>query len=129
MPASPFLRFVAASACGLVDTLRHVFGRERAAPLAPYHCVSIRPCATPCALARQLSERRFLPGDAPALPLPGCVQTASCTYAHHADRRHHDRRADFGCGVQPLLRTRIERRRATGRRATDPAVDSFRLRA
>lgn len=129
MSVSPFLRFAVAAASGLLGALRAFVVRPAPAADTRYHCVSIRPCVMPCTLAQQLAGRRFLPHEAPSLPLAGCraagAAGSGCVYAHHADRRHQDRRADFGCGVESLVRARTERRRNPGRRASDRADTAY----
>jgi hypothetical protein len=63
-----------------------------------FHGVSIKPCAQSCSAVEGLSGQRFLPGEAPALPLPGCDQShCQCAYSHHGDRRdREDRRSGWG---------------------------------
>jgi hypothetical protein len=71
----------------------------RPAPRAQkFHGVTIQPCAQPCPAALALADRRFLPEQAPALPLAGCDQRrCQCAYRHHADRRDaDDRRSGWG---------------------------------
>lgn len=63
------------------------------APPRPYlitqwHCVRIRPGLISCEQARRLSERLYLTGDAPPLPLLECGEmNCSCHYLHFGDRR------------------------------------------
>jgi hypothetical protein len=63
-----------------------------------FHGVSIRCPAEHCAAAAALTDRRFLPEEAPSLPLPGCTEArCQCAYAHHKDRRaEDDRRTGWG---------------------------------
>jgi hypothetical protein len=59
-----------------------------------FHGVSITPCANSCAQAVEYQHKRFLPNEAPTLPLPECNKHCTCTYKHHNDRRTGaDRRA------------------------------------
>jgi len=56
----------------------------------PWHAVSIQGGeGGRCEAARALAGRRFLSGDAPALPLPDCDRpdTCHCRYRKHGDRR------------------------------------------
>lgn len=86
----------------------------------PFHAVSVKAdWRRPCGAARELGERRFLPPEAPALPLPGC-ESANCTcrYEHHDDRREDLRRAaDEGRVEHPY--SGPERRAHRGRRRRD----------
>lgn len=79
-----------------------------AAPRAPaglnrkqtrrFHGVSVRPCPHACQAAQALAGQRFLPEEAPAMPLAGCDQAkCQCAYSHHGDRRdREDRRSGWG---------------------------------
>ena len=56
--------------------------------ITQWHCVRIRPGLICCDKARQLSERLYLTGEAPPLPLPECGEmNCSCHYLHFGDRR------------------------------------------
>lgn len=93
---------------------------ERDSPRHPYQCVSIATRTHGCAPACSLAERRFLPAEAPSLPLPGCTQARCiCVYLHFEDRRHHQRRAaeHRRNGAGPLA----DRRISPGRRRSDTA--------
>jgi len=59
-----------------------------------WRCVEIKTSSVrPCAAARALIGRRFLPEEIPELPLPGCsAETCSCSYELHRDRRRQSRR-------------------------------------
>jgi len=81
-----------------------------------------------CEAARSLAGTRFLSGEAPRFPLPGCDRPqCDCTYRHHSDRRMDIRRAtDLGFTVlsRMLLRDANRRNAETpGRRATDRASE------
>ncbi len=94
-------------------------GNGLSSPRHPFHCVSVDAKGGGCDAARQLAGHRFLAGEAPALPLPGCTQSAcACIYVHFEDRRHR-RRRDFNVNRvdQPTLMR--ERRGVRGRRKTD----------
>jgi hypothetical protein len=74
--------------------------RTRTAPVrvpkhAPgnFHCVELRYPSDACDAVKRIGEMRFLSGEAPQIPLPGCdAAHCSCRYVHHKDRRHQDRR-------------------------------------
>lgn len=62
-----------------------------------FHCVAIRSRGTPCAAVREFAGKRFLSGEAPDLPVPGCTAAVCrCSYVHFGDRRVGDRREIFG---------------------------------
>jgi hypothetical protein len=98
------------------------------APAAPvravsYRCVGIQP-ADPlmaCDAVKGIAGQRFLPGQAPKLPLPDCmVDRCSCRYVHFDDRRGGSRRAATGIQVRRLQPMDWEERRHNrGRRKTD----------
>lgn len=53
-----------------------------------YAGVSIQPCSTACANAKNLEGKRFLPDEVTVLPILGCTNgKCTCTYMHHNDRR------------------------------------------
>jgi len=83
-----------------------------------FHGVSIATGWPSCEAARELEGQRFLSGEAPTLPLPGCDQgTCACAYQRHDDRRDGPRR-DAELGVHGLgLRPKKERRDRVDRRA------------
>src|SRR6185369_13232749 len=88
-----------------------------------YRCVGIQPGdpAMACDLVRAIAGERFLPGQAPKFPLPGCtVDRCSCRYIHFEDRRARIRREAAGIQVRKLQAMDWdERRRSRGRRQTD----------
>ncbi len=53
----------------------------------PYHAVSVVPGVQHCGACLRLEGLRFLSGEAPRLPLPGCDVRCRCIYQHHRDRR------------------------------------------
>lgn len=63
-----------------------------------FHGVSVKPGPHACEAAQALTGQRFLPDEAPAMPLAACDQTrCQCAYAHHGDRRdREDRRTGWG---------------------------------
>lgn len=113
-----FIASLAAAACGLLYLAarrRRPAGASRvsrgasrapagpAAKAAPatrskFHGVSIQLGNPACAVAKARAAERFLPNEAPALPLAGCdVARCNCRYEHHDDRRdEQDRRDSWG---------------------------------
>ena len=84
-----------------------------------WHAVSIVGGADACPSAAELRARRFLPQDAPPLPMLNCAWPlkCKCVYRHYADRRANPRRAsELG---RPWRAAVPERRRVHGRRAGD----------
>ena len=89
------------------------------APKGPWHAVSVVASINACPAAVQMKSRRFLPAEAPPIPLPECAWTwrCKCVYRHHADRRAGARRiADRGMMGR---HKGLERRASRGRRAED----------
>jgi hypothetical protein len=90
---------------------------------SPFHAVEIVSLGACCQAAREAREVRFLSKDAPpTLPLAACDIPAACRcrYRHHEDRRSFNRRAsDQVWGSASPVASERERRRSTGRRATD----------
>jgi hypothetical protein len=61
-----------------------------------YRCVELRYPGDACDAVKRIGAKRFLPGEAPGLPVPGCDRShCNCRYAHHGDRRDDDRRHPF----------------------------------
>ncbi|MFU8764261.1 MAG: hypothetical protein ACNA7T_07060 [Haliea sp.] len=90
-----------------------------------WRAVSIAACSSACAAVLDVEGKRFLPGEAPQIPLPGCnSRDCKCTYQHHEDRRdpEHDRR-QFESATQTVLYGQVAdsgcRRSRRGRRKTD----------
>lgn len=70
-----------------------------ARPRNPYHCVAIKRGSRACAAANALEGRRFLPAEAPLLPLASCdVEGCVCKYARFDDRRDEERRRPHALG-------------------------------
>jgi hypothetical protein len=85
---------------------------------SPYPAVSVTAGHPSCQAAKQLDTLRFLVGQAPGIPLPGCdVHPCECRYSHYSDRRTgRDRRVEIGGKPPQGLE---ERRQNHGRRAGD----------
>lgn len=82
-----------------------------------YHCVAVHGGNLACDSAKRLETIRFLPDEAPGLPVPGCnAQTCTCIYVHYDNRRQEYRRNPCGqwASVPPAItgerRSRAERR-------------------
>ena len=88
-----------------------------------FHGVSIKPGVHACAAAAAILDQRFLPEQAPALPLGTCDQArCQCAYAHYSDRRdREDRRTGWGTfgGFSLAVPGGNRRSKSTGRRS-DP---------
>ena len=105
--------------------LRHA-ARQKAYLSAPaarrdapgrYHCVEVCTGVHACKAARQLGHVRYLPGEAPGLPVSGCTELqCACSYIHHDDRRQDDRRNPYGRWENLPPATVGERRSRTDRR-------------
>lgn len=63
-------------------------------PTKRFHGVSIRPTSGACRDVQAIAGNRFLPNEAPSVPLASCdVAYCGCRYEHHQDRRaQFDRR-------------------------------------
>jgi len=64
-----------------------------------------------CESVKKLRHKRFLPAEAPSLPLPGCdAVRCHCRYAHFDDRRQEARpspmKANFLSGLKNIQRAR-----------------------
>jgi len=88
-------------------------------PCSGYHCVEVKTGNYACAAAEQLGEVRFLPNEAPSLPLPGCsAPECACSFVHYDDRRDDIRRNTYGewASIPPEdegeRRARFERRKS-----------------
>lgn len=67
--------------------------RDLKRPSDNYHCVELRYRRDACDAVKRIGARRFLPGEAPGIPVLGCdAGRCSCRYVHHEDRRDSDRR-------------------------------------
>lgn len=86
-----------------------------------FHGISLKAGPHPCQTVQGLSGQRFLPEEAPALPLAGCDQKkCQCAYSHHGDRRdEEDRRSGWGTfgGFTPTVPGGNRRAKARERRA------------
>lgn len=91
-----------------------------------YRCVGIESPdpVTACSAVKALAGHRFLSGQAPQLPVPGCTAArCTCKFVHFEDRRAGSRRKDRGQQVRSLKSLDwAERRNSRGRRKTDRAA-------
>lgn len=99
-------------------------GRSQAGPQERYAGVEIRPAQAGCCKAVQrLAGRRFLPDEAPLLPLPDCDQAVcNCRYKRLVNRRSEIRRdEDLGLEDMTGMSSFPDNRREPrpGRRSTD----------
>ena len=70
--------------------------RDPKRPYDDYRCVELHYGKDACDAVKRVGDKRFLPGEAPDVPLPGCnAARCSCRYVHHDDRRHNDRRNPY----------------------------------
>ena len=83
-----------------------------------YRCVELRYRGDACDAVKRVGARRFLPVEAPAIPMSGCdVALCSCRYVHHDDRRDDDRRHPYAeKASQPPPSVGEERRSRKDRR-------------
>jgi hypothetical protein len=97
-----------------------------ARPTGDYRCVELRYRGDACDAVKRIGAKRFLPGEAPAIPVPGCdVAQCACRYVHHDDRRDDDRRHPFAQQAsQPPSSAGGERRTKKDRRKS--AKTTFR---
>ncbi len=88
-----------------------------------YPAVSVRTFRNGCPAAEALKGMRFLPEEAPPLPLPDCTWArCTCRYTHHVDRRtgNVDRRRMVGDQREyPLSVGTDDPRAGRGRRLRD----------
>ncbi len=89
------------------------------APRSGYRCVEVKTGNYACEAAAKLGEVRFLPNEAPSLPLPGCsAPKCACSFVHYDDRRDDIRRGTYGewASIPPEeegeRRARSERRKS-----------------
>lgn len=85
-----------------------------------FHGISIKPSLHACKAAQDLVGQRFLPEEAPAMPLAACDRDkCQCAYSHHGDRRDRDdRRSGWGTfgGFTPSIPGGNRRSRRPDRR-------------
>jgi hypothetical protein len=68
--------------------------RDQKRPSDTYRCVELRYRSDGCDAVKRIAERRFLPGEAPEIPVPGCdAAKCYCRYVRHEDRRDSERRS------------------------------------
>ncbi|MFO1304614.1 MAG: hypothetical protein U1F54_12845 [Burkholderiales bacterium] len=61
-----------------------------------FHCVEVRYPRNACEAVKRIGAKRFLPGEAPDIPVPGCdADKCDCRFVHHDDRRQGDRRNPY----------------------------------
>ena len=84
-----------------------------------WHAVSVVGGPAACPAATEMGAKRFLPQDAPRLPMLDCAwpSKCACVYRHYSDRRAGPRRASER--GRPWRTMVPERRTARGRRADD----------
>jgi hypothetical protein len=90
-----------------------------------YHCVELRYRRDACDAVKRLGAKRFLPDEAPGIPVPGCdAAQCSCRYVHHDDRRHDDRRHPFAqqASLPPPAAGGERRTRKDRRKSAKPAL-------
>ena len=89
-------------------------------PVRPnrYQAVSIAYGGKCCAAVKSLAGQRFLAGNAPSLPLPGCSLSnqCNCRFQKYDDRRDDSRRLP---GEMTRWFGGAEKRRTRGRRQVD----------
>lgn len=91
---------------------------------ARFHCVEVSAGLPSCTAVRGLGNVRFLSGEAPTIPVPGCdAQQCNCRYVHHGDRRADDRRNPYGQWSNLPTGLTRERRRRVERRQSGRAVE------
>lgn len=93
--------------------------KKLAPPKYPGVAIKAASGASTCAAMQQLAGKRFLPDEAPMLPLPECdVERCSCCYVRYRDRRSEDDRREYYRNSYNALGG-TERRSRQGRRASD----------
>jgi hypothetical protein len=92
--------------------------QRKEARLARYQSVSVVYASKCCAAVKSLAGRRFLPSDAPSLPLAACSLSdqCKCRFQKHVDRRDYERRLP---GEKGKWYGGAEQRRSRGRRQSD----------
>ncbi|HWS14330.1 MAG TPA: hypothetical protein VN279_16125, partial [Rhodocyclaceae bacterium] len=72
-------------------------GLRRGGETTAMHCVEVRYRGRGCEPVKRIEHVRFLPDEAPRLPLRGCTaRNCRCHYVHHDDRREAERRNPYG---------------------------------
>lgn len=87
---------------------------------SPWHAVGVVAATGACEAVRVLADKRFLPADAPRIPLYDCSSplTCGCVYRHFPDRRVSARRLTDR-GAYRIHRGEERRQPTRGRRAED----------
>jgi hypothetical protein len=95
----------------------------RADDRSSWRAVSISVGPAPCISAKRSAARRWLPSQAPKLPMPGCdAATCNCRYRHHLDRRSRPRRKDDRDQCNRRFAGTDRRNPLRGRRSEDRQV-------
>lgn len=93
------------------------------APRSGFHCVEVKTGNYACEAAKQLGGVRFLPNEAPSLPLPGCrAPECACSFVHYDDRRDDIRRGTYGEWASIPPEEEGERRARSERRKSPDSV-------
>lgn len=95
-------------------------------PANPFLAVSLHYSPAACQAIKAKKGKRFLPSEAPRLPLEGCTaKECHCIYHHHVDRRtsNGDRRGIGSDRFLLLSNGDGNRRVSAGRRAIDKPGD------
>jgi hypothetical protein len=93
-----------------------------------YHCIEVKSGDEACEAVKGLATLRFLPDDAPRLPVSGCdAQQCVCRYRHYDDRRqeirrHPGQRHRWGAPAESGERRRQEERRKSPEIAFDSSI-------
>ena len=93
--------------------------KQRVAPkpkVSRYHCVELKVPYDACDAAMKLHGKRFLPADAPSIPLATCNQRCECRFKHYDDRRHAQRRDPFSTSGIHTMYSNLKNRRLGGDR-------------
>ena len=89
-----------------------------------YHCIEVRSDDGACEAVKRLAIFRFLPDEAPRLPVPGCdAKECACRYRHYDDRRQEIRRHPYGQMNRLPPAESGERRTRSDRRSPQLAFD------
>lgn len=98
------------------QTTKSVLSASVKPPGKHFHGVSIRPTSGACRAVQMIAGRRFLPNEAPAVPLANCdVSYCGCRYEHHQDRRAQIDRRHAHIDIE-TKRSGKEHRQSTDRR-------------
>ena len=89
---------------------------------ARFRSVSLEDLSGACAAAYAIQGERFLPGEAPSIPLPECdAPVCNCLFVSHNDRRQNGNRRQHWSGSIGKSGGAVKERREGGdRRSNDP---------